>query len=66
MKERPPIVFGRKVPADSLKAISAPAQAPAVNKSREPNTMTAAEVSIRLFGAFVKKDPGRKHKSAHE
>jgi hypothetical protein len=54
MKERPPIVFGRKVPTVPEKSI------PAVNKSREPNTMTTAkDVSIRLFGVFVKKDPGR-------
>jgi hypothetical protein len=59
MKERPPIVFGRKVQTVPAKPIPGSEQENAVKKSREPNTMIAAEVSTRLFGVFVKKDPGR-------
>jgi hypothetical protein len=57
MKERPPVVFGRKVPADTSKAIPASTQETAVNSSREPNTMTTAKI-ISLYDTIGKKDPG--------
>jgi hypothetical protein len=56
MKERAPIVFGRKKPIDPLKAIPASAQETTVNNSTEPKTMTTAQDDA-VFHAADNKDP---------
>jgi hypothetical protein len=56
MKERVPIVFGRKKPIDPLKTTPASAQETTVNNSTEPKTMTTAQDDA-VFHAADNKHP---------